>query len=110
MPPGPSLCDDCSIYYFGRLTAEQKLEYQGLELQDNNSLELYQISDNSIIQLSSKILGVIFVKNLRGNLKIYIDLDAPVLYLKEKVKESGGIPVGMKSSLVSGVVVNCVLL
>jgi hypothetical protein len=53
---------------------------------------------------------VIFVKNLRGTLQICIGLDAPVLYLKEKVKERAGIPVGMKSPLVRGVVVNCVLL
>jgi hypothetical protein len=90
---------------------EQKLEYQGSELEDDFSLESYQISNNSVIQLSSKARRYIFVEMFTGKtLSIFIDPDAPASHLQEKVEEMGGLPVGMNILSANRVAVtNCML-
>ena len=99
------------ITVFERLPGEQKLEYQGLELQDGDTLETYPISNNSIILLFSKAPRLLFVKMLTGEtLSFFIDLTVPASELFQMVEKMGGIPACIKSSLTNGITVNCVLL
>jgi hypothetical protein len=95
------------------LAGKQILEYQGLELQDFETLVSYLVSDNSVIRLSGKALEYLFVRmSITGeNINFFIDFDAPVSHLQEMVKQRNGIQFGMKreSPLFSDCT-NCVLL
>ena len=54
---------------------------------------------------------MLFIKNIAGkDLSLCITLDSPVSYLKQRLEELTGIPVGMKSSLADGIIINCIVL
>jgi hypothetical protein len=58
----------------------------------------YLISNNTVIQHSSKALSLLYVEMYTGEtLSFSIDLDAPVSCLQEMVEEKEDILAGMKS-------------
>ena len=98
------------VELFVRLPAQQRLEYRGSVLQDDDSLESYQISDESIIQLSSTF-GLLFVMTLTGiTLPFPIDLDAPLSQLQEMVYDKIDLPLGRRSPSANDIIVNDILL
>jgi hypothetical protein len=104
------LCKDPSLnhlYGFHCLPAEQKLEYQGSELQDGDSLGSYLISNNSIVQRSSNTLESLRLETFTGKtVPCSIELDAPVSRLQEMLRDKTGMPVGKKSPLTNGSIVD----
>jgi hypothetical protein len=87
----------------------QRLEYQSLELQDDDSLESYQIYNDSVIQLSSKACVFVHVEfPCQQFLSFDIDPGAPVSHLQEMVEERAALPVGMKSPLTNSIIVHCI--
>lgn len=79
----------------GVLPQDQRLLFSGKQLEDQCTLDYYQITNNSTLHLVLRLRGgmCIFVKTLNGKtITIEVDAEEEVSKVKAKIKDKEGIP------------------
>ena len=74
---------------------DQRLLYRGQQLEDEYTIDDYQIDKNSTLHLVMRLRGgmCIFVKTLNGKtITIEVDAEEEVSKIKAKIKDKEGIP------------------
>jgi len=74
---------------------DMRLLFQGKQLEDDCTLDDYQIAKNSVLHLVLRLRGgmYIFVKTLNGKtITIEVDAEEEVIKIKNKIKDKEGIP------------------